>query len=192
MASLAGAVATAGLLAFAGPASASVTFMTCAPHHFSGSGTITPPFSHTNSNTSPSTFSLSATASTCAGQLTGGSDDASLTTYNPSTGRPGPANCSAFVAGSPAGSVLAKGTFTATWSNGKTSSGSAKLKSTGPATLIDYKLIEKVTSGYGFATGHVTKISATIEFTTVNGDCGGTDISSVGFDNAANLSFVQS
>jgi len=194
MATLAGAVATAGLLAFAGPASASVTFMTCDPGHFSGFGseTFNPPLSHTNSNTTPSTINVSGAATTCVGKVTGGTISATMTSRDPSTGQPGPANCSGFWSPPPpAGAVEAKGTFTATWTNGKNSSGSARLKSNGLTSGPTVYLVLKVTSGYGFLAGHVTKIKSNLNQRNPDGDCVTRNISRVDIDNPAPLTFVQ-
>jgi hypothetical protein len=190
MATLAGAVATAGLLAFAGPASASTSFMSCGVGAFTGTANISPGISASNSNTTPSTITSMGTATGCTGKVTGGSDNATLTTLDPTTGKPGPANCSGFVSPPPAGTNLAKGTFTATWSNGKTSKGTATIKST--STLAEVKLVEKVTSGYGFLAGHTTKISGTIMFNPVVGDCVTVDITQVSFNNTTNVNFKQS
>ena len=91
------------------------------------------------------------TSSGCTGKVTGGTSNATLTTT-------GPANCNA---APPAGTVIAKATFSETWSNGKTSSGTVKLKSTGSATTD--KVATKITSGFGFLAGHITRGSTTIE-----------------------------
>jgi hypothetical protein len=190
MATLAGAVATAGLLAFAGPASASTTFMTCGVGSFTGTANISPGISASNSNTTPSTITSMGTASGCTGKVTGGTDNATLTTLDPTTGQPGPANCSGFITPPPAGTNLAKGTFTATWSNGKTSTGTAKIKST--STLAQVKLVETVKSGYGFLAGHVTKITGTLQFNPTAGDCISVDITQVAFNNTTNVTFKQS
>jgi hypothetical protein len=193
MATLAGAVGTVGLLAFAGPASASTTISSCPPGTVGGTATISPAISHTNSNTTPSSITSSTNASGCQGKnVLGGTITSTLTTLNPTTGQPGPANCTTLLNPPPAGTVLGKGTFSATWSNSKTSTGTAKIKSTGPATPTQFKVVEKVTGGFGFLAGHTTKITGVIQFAGTVGNCVTTDISMVRFDNATTFNFVQS
>jgi hypothetical protein len=74
-----------------------------------------------------------------------------------------------------------------------TSKGSAKTKSTGPSTPTVSKVIEKVTSGFGFLAGHVTKITGSVMFTPGTGqNCVTTDISTLTFTNTTNVVFSQS
>jgi hypothetical protein len=131
-----------------------------------------------------------ATLSGCTGEVTGGSATATLTTVDPTTGLPGPASCASLLTPPPAGTPLAKGTFSTTWSNSKTSTGNAKLKSS--RTVGQLKLVERVTAGYGYLAGHVTKISGTIKFTGANGNCVNSDISMVNFTNITTVAFIQS
>ena len=144
-----------------------------------GSSTISPPISHTNSNTTDSTITSTTTSSGCTGQVTGGTSNATLRTT-------GPANCNAAPA---AGTVIAKATFSEAWSNGKTSSGTVKLKSTGSATTD--KVVTKITSGFGFLAGHITKGSTTLELLSANGNCVSTDISMDSGDNATVSTITQ-
>jgi hypothetical protein len=182
-------VATAGLLAFAGPAAATNTFSTCTAGQVTGRATISPPISHTNSNTTPSTTISTSIATGCSGKITGGTTTSTVTSLDPTTGKRGPVNCNDLITPPPAGTKVEEGTFTATWSNDKTSKGTVKIESTGG--LGTEKLIETVKSGFGFSAGHVTQISGTISFTPTTGDCFTTDLSAASFVNTTNVTFVK-
>ena len=52
-------------------------------------------------------------------------------------------------------------------------------------------MVLKVTSGYGFLAGHVTKIKSNLNQRNPDGDCVTSNISRVDFDNPTPLTFVQ-
>jgi hypothetical protein len=159
------------------------------PGTVTGSFTVSPPISHTNSNTTPSTVRLMATVSGCTGEVTGGTTSATLTTVDPTTGLPAPAGCPYLLNPPPAGTTFAKGTFSSTWGNSKTSTGNVKLKSSGAVGQL--KLVERVLAGYGFLAGHMTKVRGTVKFTGTNGNCVNGDISMVNFTNITTVTFLQ-
>jgi hypothetical protein len=87
-----------------------------------------------------------------------------LATGNP----PMQASCAGLAMPSPKGTVVASGgTATTTWSDGSTSVGSLKLKSTGAIGSV--VAIIKITSGTFFAAGHTTKSKGTVSFSVPAG-----------------------
>jgi len=160
------ALSGAGLiLAGTAPAFAS-TLLTCT----GGSGTST--FSPGITNTpTQQTISSTSTITGCSGSgttITGGTVTVSnlktLATGTP----PMQATCGGLVKPSPKGTLITTaGTATTTWSDGTTSTGSIKLKSTGAIGTVT--AIIKITGGTFFAAGHTTKSKGVVSFSIPTG-----------------------
>jgi hypothetical protein len=132
----------------------------------SGTGTLSPGLTATpTQQTISGTDNL--TGCSGSGTITGGTVTTSrlktLATGNP----PQQASCAELNTPPPKGTVVASGTGSILWSDGSTSAGSIKLKSTG-AVGTETETI-KITSGQFFVAGHITKAKGTISFHPATG-----------------------
>jgi hypothetical protein len=142
------------------------TLMSCTGG--SGSSTLSPGISNTPTQ---QTISGTDTLTGCNGGgfgITGGTVTvANLKTVQ--TGNP-PAQptCASLGTPPPKGTITALGgTANTTWSDGSTSQGVIKLKSTGVIGQVN--AVVKITSGRFFASGHTTKSKGVVTFTPASG-----------------------
>jgi hypothetical protein len=172
----------AGLFAFAPAASASTLLVSCPTGSVTGSGTVSPPITPTN--TQKNVISSTASFSGCTGQEASGTVVSTQTTVAAAT-------CANLATPPPKGTVTSTGTFTITWGDGTTSSGTIKAKSSGSAT-VPGPIIEKITSGHFFLAGHTTKSKTTLALTPGAGqNCTTVPISSFTFTNASPANTTQ-
>jgi hypothetical protein len=164
------AVAFASLMAAAAvglgttPAFAS-TLLTCTGG--SGSSTLSPGVTNTPTQ---QTISGADNLTGCSGSgtITGGTVTVSGLKTVPTGTPPMQASCPGLLMTTPKGTLVATGgTATTTWSDGSTSTGSIKLKSTG--MLAQVNAIVKITSGKFFAAGHTTKSKGVVVFLPATG-----------------------
>jgi hypothetical protein len=170
------------LIAFAPPASAQTTVISCPRGAVTGTTTFSPPLDHTNSSGAGDDVAVSLNMVGCSGKVTG------TTSAIFSDGTTGLGNCSAYF-GAPAGSITTTGAFHAVWNNGKVSNGVGKIANE-PAP--DQKMKMSITGGFGFRTGLTTKGKMTIAMLSTSGDCVTTDMASYTFDNTTMLTITQS
>jgi hypothetical protein len=179
---VAGMLAAGGLFTLAPAASASTLLVSCPTGNVTGSGTVSPPI--TKTNTQKNTLMSSGSFSGCTGQETSGTFSSTQTTVAPVT-------CASLKAPPPpAGTVLSTGTFTITWGDNTQSTGTVKSKSSGMVG-VPGPVIEKITSGQFFLAGHTTKSKTTLTLTPGQTSCGTTGISSFTFTNASPANTTQ-
>ena len=177
-----GLLAGAGLFAMAPSAGALTTLVSCPKGSVTGSGTVSPPVSPTN--TQKNVITSTSSFSGCTGQETSGTVTSTQTTV-------AAANCANLATPPPKGTVTSTGTFTITWGDGTTSSGTIKAKSSGSVT-VPGPVIEKITAGHFFLAGHTTKSKTTLTLTPGAGqDCTTVPISSFTFVNASAANTTQ-
>jgi hypothetical protein len=132
----------------------------------SGTGTLSPGLTATpTQQTISGTDNL--TGCSGSGTITGGTVTTTSLKTLPTGNPPHQASCTELKTPPPKGTVVASGTVSIRWSDGSTSAGSIKLKSTG-AVGTETETI-KITSGQFFLAGHVTKVKGTISFQAATG-----------------------
>jgi len=175
------------ILAGTAPAFAAPT-MTCTGG--SGTATLSPGITNTaTQQTISGTDNLTGCSGPGAGTITGGTITTSgLKTVATGT-PPQQATCSGLGTAPPKGTVVAiGGTVSISWSDGSTSQGVIKLKSTG--TLAQENSIIKITSGKFFVAGHTTKLKGTLGFLPSSGQTCPTLTSVDITNNTANLNTI--
>jgi hypothetical protein len=168
----------------ASPASAVTTVVSCPAGHVTGSGTVTPPVSPTN--TMKNVVTSTGTFTGCTGQETSGTVTSTTTSVSAGT-------CASLGSPSPKGTITATGTFTVHWGDGSVSSGTMKTKSTGPTGAPGTTIvIQKITSGKFFKAGHITKTKVTLMLVPGAGqNCTTVPISTFTFSNTTPANTTQ-